>query len=140
MYNNSFDNELRDYLLEYFQEQKAEQLKVTSMIEGDNIYRIRFENEEIVLQLLYEEESEECEAQIRITNFLLKGKMKNIGLSKGIINKLLDYCHAHDDMSLWIYDLINRSWCTYLIQHGALMCQEETQFEGATLLIRDTIA
>ena len=139
MHNNDFDKELIDCVLEYFQEQKTEPLEVTSMIIGDNLYRIRFENKEIVLQLLYEAESEDCEAQIRITNILLQGKMKKRGFSKGIINKLIDYCHAHGDMSLWIYELINQSWCEYLIQHGAIMYQEETLFEGAVILIRDTI-
>lgn len=139
MYNENYDKELIEYLSGYFQEQKTGELEQTSIIVGDNTYKIRFKNSEIVLQLLYEAESKDCEAQIRITNILLQGKLRKKGLSKGIINRLVDYCHAHGDMSLWIYDLINQSWCAYLIQHGAIMYQEESQFEGAVILIRDPI-
>ena len=130
MYNDIFDKELIDYLLMYFQSQKVDQLNVTSFIVGDNIYQIRFENEEVVLQFFYEKESNDCEAQIRITNILLNGKMRNKGLSKNLINNLLDYCHNHGDMSLWK---------EYLVQHGAIVYQEESLLEGAVLLIRDTI-
>jgi len=139
MYNDTFDKELIDYLLMYFQSQKADQLNITSFIVGENIYQIRFENDEVILQFFYEKESKDCEAQIRITNILLKGKMRNKGLSKSLINNLLDYCQDHGDMSLWIYELINQSWKEYLVQHGAIVYQEESLFEGAILLIRDTI-
>lgn len=139
MYNDIFDKELIDYLLIYFQSQKVEQLNMTSFLVGDNIYQIRFENNEMVLQLLYEKESEDCEAQIRITNILLMGKLKNKGLSKDLINNLFDYCHDHGDMSLWIYELINQSWKDYLVQHGARVIQEEKLFEGAILWIPNRI-
>lgn len=140
MYNNNFDKELIDYLSIFFQSQKIEQpLSVRSLIVGDNVYKIRFESDEMVLQLLYEKESGDCEAQIRITNILLKGTLKNKGLSKNLINNLLNYCHNHGDMSLWIYELINQSWKEYLIKHGAILCQEETLFEGAILLIKNII-
>ncbi|OBR96834.1 hypothetical protein CLRAG_03430 [Clostridium ragsdalei P11] len=139
MYNDRFDKELIDYLLIYFESQKVEQLNVTSFIVGDNIYQIRFENKEMVLQFFYEREHEHCEAQIRITNILLKGTLRNKGLSKNLINNLLRYCHNHGDMSLWIYELINRSWKEYLVAHGARVFQEESRLEGAILLICNTI-
>ena len=140
MYNDEFDTELIDYLLTFFRLHGADSLSVTSLIVGDDIYRIRLENNDIVLQLFYEKEDDNCEAQIRITNILLKGKMKNIGMSKKIINTLLDYSWNHNDMSLWMFELINKSWSTYLVHNGAQMIQEETQFEGAVLLIQDKLA
>lgn len=139
MDKNNFDRELINYLQQYFNDEKIEQLKVKSQPIDNNIYQIRFENEEIVLQFFYEAEDENCEAQIRITNILLKGKMQKNGLSKRIINKLFDFCNIHGDMSLWIYDLINQDWCKYLINHGAKMVKEETKFEGAILLISNKI-
>ncbi len=140
MYNDEFDKELIDYLLTFFRLHGADSLSVTSLIVGDDIYRIRLENNDIVLQLFYEKEDDNCEAQIRITNILLKGKMKNIGMSKKIINTLLDYSWNHNDMSLWMFELINKSWSAYLVHNGAQMIQEETQFEGAVLLIQDKLA
>jgi GNAT superfamily N-acetyltransferase len=139
MYNDIFDKELIDYLSVFFQSQKVEQLNVTSFIVGENIYQIRFENEEMVLQFFYEKEDESCEAQIRITNILLKGKLKNKGLSKNLLNNLIQYCHNHGEMSLWIYELINQSWKNYLVKHGARIYQEESLLEGAALLICDEI-
>lgn len=140
MCDNNFDKELIDYLSIFFKLEKIEQqLNVTSFNSGNNIYQIRFDSDEIVLKLFYEKESDDCEAQIRITNILLKGKLKNKGLSKKIINNLLNYCHAHGDMSLWIYDIINQSWKDYLVERGAIVLREETQFQGAALLIKDII-
>lgn len=46
---------------------------MSSRIVGDGIYQIRFENPNMVLQFFYEKEDGNCEAQIRITNILLKG-------------------------------------------------------------------
>ena len=139
MYNNIFDKELIDYVLNYFELQKVGQINVISSIVGVNIYQIRFENEYMVLQLFYEQESEDCEAQIRITNILLKGELRNKGISKHLINSLFDYCHNHGDMSLWIYELINRSWKEYLTQNGAKVFQEESMYEGAIVLICNKI-
>lgn len=134
-----FDKELIDFLHLAFQVQKINNLKVSSLPLDDDIYRIRFENDEMVFQCLYEKECDDCEAQIRITNILLKGSLKNRGISKYLINALLVYCRKHGSMSLWIYELINQSWCNYLLQHGAVMFQEESLYEGAVLLIPDLI-
>lgn len=125
MYNNVFDKELIDYLLEFFQAQNVGHLNVTSFIIENGIYKIRFENSDLVLEFFYDEETSDCEAQIRITSVLLQKQLKGVGISKKLINSLLDYCHKHGDMSLWIYDLINRSWATYLIQHGATVGYEK---------------
>ncbi len=141
MYNDNFDKELIDYLVEFFKSQKITQLDVKSNKDSDNRYNIHFENkeQEIILKLLYEKKDEKCEAQIRITNILIKGKLKGKGLSKKLINNLLDYCHKHEDMSLWILQLINKNWKEYLIQKGAIIAKEETSLEGAILSIQNKI-
>ena len=125
-YNDRFDRELIDYLMGFFSRNAVEILNTTSDVVQESLYQIRFEGKEIVLQFFYEQEDSDCEAQIRITSILLQGTLKRTGLSKSLINELLAYCKRHNDMSLWIYDLINQSWCAYLIQHGAILIQPES--------------
>lgn len=139
MYNDLFDKELIEYLTSFFQNNYTESVEVTSLLIGDGLYEIRFENQHIVLQLLYEKACDDCEAQIRITNILLSGSMRHIGLSKKLLNALYRYCRAHGDMSLWIFDLVNRSWCDYLAGHGAVIIRQESQFLGAVLFIENEI-
>ncbi|MBY7024002.1 MULTISPECIES: hypothetical protein [Clostridium] len=135
MYIDLFDKELIDYLMNYLQSKKVDKLNVSSRIVGDGIYQIRFENTNLVLQFFYEKEDENCEAQIRITNILLKGNVAKKGLSKEIINELLNFCNNHGNMSLWIYELINKSWKEYLVQNGAKVLKEESLYEGAVIWI-----
>jgi len=66
-------------LLNYLKSKKVDQLNVSSRIVGDGIYQIRFENPNMVLQFFYEKEDGNCEAQIRITNILLKGDVAKKG-------------------------------------------------------------
>jgi len=61
-------------------------------------------------------------------------------LSKEIINELLNFCNNHRDMSLWIYELINKSWKEYLVQHGAKILKEESLYEGAVICIPNIIS
>lgn len=139
MYNDVFDKELIDYLKIFFQLYGIQISEQTSFAVGENVYQIRFESEDFVLQFFYEKESAECEAQIRITNILIKGTLNRKGLSKKLINHLWDYCYHHDTMSLWIYDLINQSWKDYLVQKGSVIAREETRYEGAILYIKEKI-
>ncbi len=66
-------------MLNYLKSKKVDQLNVSSRIVGDGIYQIRFENPNMVLQFFYEKEDGNCEAQIRITNILLKGDVAKKG-------------------------------------------------------------
>ena len=63
-------------------------------------------------------------------------RVQGTGISKGLLKTLLEYCTAHNDMSLWIFDLINKTWIDYLIKHGAVLVQEETLDAGAVLWIK----
>ena len=136
---NTFDKELIDSLQRFFREEEMGQVGVTSDIVGDGIYQMRFENSNFVLEMYYSREDDLYEAQIRVISLLLKGPLKRKGLSKRILNALLKYCQEHEGMSLWICDLINRSWTQYLVQHGAVLVRQESLNEGAVVLIRDRL-
>ena len=112
-------------------------MNIQSSYENSECFRIRFENDSFVLQLFYEKESPECEAQIRITNILINPPLKRKGLSKTIMKELLNYCKNHQDMSFWVFDVINQSWCNYLISHGAKLVQEGDAYSGAILWIEN---
>lgn len=131
MYVDGFDKEIIDYLLDVFQKMKIINVSVNSYVAAQDVYEIRFENDEIVLQFYYRKEQPDCEAQVNITNILIQGNYKGKGISKKIINSLIDYCDNHGTMALLICDLINRSWCQYLLNKGGRLLQAETLYEGA---------
>lgn len=131
MYVDGFDKEIIDYLLDVFKKMEIINISVNSYVAAQDVYKIRFENDEIVLQFYYRKEQPDCEAQVNITNILIKGNYKGKGISKKIINSLIDYCDNHGTMTLLIYDLINRSWCQYLLNKGGRLLQHETFDEGA---------
>lgn len=55
----------------------------------------------------------------RIESLVLRGRTKGQGLSKKILNFLVDYCAANQPTTLWLVNVINREWKMYLISQGA---------------------
>ena len=53
------------------------------------------------------------------------------------MKELLNYCKNHQDMSFLVFDVINQSWCNYLISHGAKLVQEGDAYSGAILWIEN---
>lgn len=106
-----------------------------------NIWVLRFANadDSFVLKLYFEGAYDQYEPQIRVESLMLRGELKGKGMSKKIINFLVDYCKDHRPTTLWLIDVINRGWKQYLISQGARLVQEETREAGAVLYIPEKI-
>lgn len=102
------------------------------------VVRYTNENESFVLKFYYEAENGGYEAQVRIASLMLMGQLKGHGISKEIINYLVEYGQKYK-VSVWIVDVINREWKQYLISQGAKLVQEETREAGAVLYIPEKI-
>ena len=102
-----------------------------------NIWELRFSNfdESFVLNIYFEGADGQYEPQIRIESLVLRGRTKGQGLSKKILNFLVDYCAANQPTTLWLVNVINREWKMYLISQGARLIQEEGGNNGAVLSI-----
>ena len=90
---------------------------------------IRFETNntenKFVLEFYFESETNDCEAQIRIFSLVIPENKRGKGLSKIIINKFLNFCKQHGDMSLQIIGIVSKRWYNGLMKNGACLIQDK---------------
>lgn len=141
IYNDEFDRELLNYLVQFLTLEGVEITNITSAKSSETVYDIKIMLRGFVLGFQYEKASSAGEAQIRFTLFPKNEVGGNerfpADMLINMMNVLLLYCKIHGSMTLWMFNVqaFGEEWKNILLSRGATMMQDDPAgLYGGTVL------
>lgn len=104
-YNDEFDRELMNYLIQFLRLEGVEVRDIRSRQSSETVYDIRVDIDGFALMFQYEKAGNAGEAQIRFELRMRQPEVQNIpvGMLVNMLNVLLLYCRVHGTMTLWMF-------------------------------------
>ncbi|MFQ9389269.1 MAG: hypothetical protein ACLR1V_11265 [Coprococcus sp.] len=119
-YNDEFDRELMNYLIQFLRLEGVEVRDIRSRQSSETVYDIRVDIDGFALMFQYEKAGNAGEAQIRFELRMRQPEVQNIpvGMLVNMLNVLLLYCRVHGTMTLWMFNgqVFGNDFVKYFVQ------------------------